>query len=381
MKLLSNINQSVMKNLLVSLLLLVSISSIGQTSQKVSASADPKLGQIVLTDLYGTQLDPEALEANQVIRLKIPVSNLNLTEQVPAGSAQIKIGFGSKLQLDPSFDLNAAGMSSMFTWSASNNSGQLVIVGDLTGQMPVDLEDVYVAFKVKSATLGASTITANFLITNHNSPTILSDADPSNNLSFLHYTVAQKTTAPPVIRINDVARGACAINVVFNIDKEINLSRFDIEASKDGINFVKVGEMPAMNQLSYRTSFSLNSAIEAQTLLVRVRSVDVNGNYLYSVPVSVSGTCEKVAPWSVSVYPNPAVNVKSVVISTAAEFKGKYKVTMYDESGQMIQTKDFQLDRVQNFTYNFGVIANGHYLLQLVNVDGSQSGTLKFEKL
>ena len=65
---LSNINKSVMKNLLVSLLLLVSISSIGQN--KRSALADPKLGQITITNLTGSNLDADALEQNQMIRLR-----------------------------------------------------------------------------------------------------------------------------------------------------------------------------------------------------------------------------------------------------------------------------------------------------------------------
>ena len=382
MKLVSNNNQLVMKNLLVSLLLLVSISSIGQVTYKTSAIADPTLGQIVITDLSGSNLDPEALQPSQLIKLRIPVSNLNTNTKIPAGSAKIKIGFGSKLQLDPTFDMNSSGLGSYFHWTSSSIGGQTEILGDLIGELPVDMQSILVTFKVKTAALGKSTITANFLVTNHNTESILSDENPSNNTSYLQYIIAERPTAPPVVSISDVARGACTINVVFGSDREINLSRYDVEVSKDGINYVKVSEVSAANQLSYRASFPLTPQIEAQTLLVRVKSVDMDGNYRYSTAVSVTGTCEKVLPWGLNVYPNPATDVKSVVITAGSgEFNGKYKVTMFDVTGQLIKTAEMQLDHTTKFTYNFGVIASGKYLINLVNVDGSQSGTLKLEKL
>ena len=382
MKLLSNNNQSVMKNLLVSLLLLVSISSIGQINPKRSAIADPTLGQIVITDLSGAPLDPDGLAPNQVIKLRLPVSNLNTQNKLPAGSAKIKIGFGSKLQLDPSFDLNTPGLSSFFHWTSAMVGGQTVITGDLINELPVDVQNVLVSFKVKTAVIGKSTITANFLVTNHSTGTILSDENPSNNTTYLQYIVAERTVTPPVVTISDVARGACTINVVFGSDKENNLSRYDVEVSKDGINFVKVSEVAAANHLSYRASFPVTPQIEAQTIMVRVKSVDMDGNYRYSTAVSVSGTCEKIQPWGLNVYPNPATDVKSVVITAGdGEFNGKYKITMFDVTGQQIKTTEMQLDHTGKFTYNFGVIAAGKYLINLVNVDGSQSGTLKLEKL
>ncbi len=140
--------------------------------------------------------------------------------------------------------------------------------------------------------------------------------------------------------------------------------------------------MTASNQPSYTTDFALSTAIEAQTLLVRVRSVDVDGKYSYSQPVTVAGMCDNVQPWVLNVYPNPATNVRSVVISsTVGEFKGKYRVSMMDISGQTIQVKEIQLDRTSNFKYDFGTISGGQYLIQVVNMDGSQSGVLKLEKL
>lgn len=382
MLLFSKHKHSYMKSLLIAGILFASFGTMAQQGAKRSAMTDPKLGQIVLTDQAGRVLDADALEAGQLVTLRIPVSNMDHAIPLPAGTTKLKIGFGSKLQLNPSFNMNGAGLNNYFQWTSSMAGGQLQIVGDLVNDLPAYLQDISVTFKVRASVLGKSTITANFLITNHNSVTVLSDMDPSNNISFLQYTIAEKSVKPPVVKINDVARGACAINVVFGSDKEINLSRYDVEVSRDGNNYIKVSEMAATNQINYRANFNITSQIESQTILVRVRSVDMNGNYRYSVPVSVAGVCESAKLWSLNVYPNPATNVKSIMISAAeGVFKGKYKLALIDMSGQTIQTKEMPLDNVSNFRYDFGVIANGSYLIQLVNTDGSQSGTLKFEKL
>ena len=52
-----------------------------------------------------------------------------------------------------------------------------------------------------------------------------------------------------------------------------------------------------------------------------------------------------------------------------------------DMQGQMIQSRQMTLDRVTNFLYEFGHIAGGNYVIEVINADGSQSGALKFEKL
>jgi hypothetical protein len=369
-----------MKQILLACLLLGSLSSMGQEQKKSAAITDPKLGEIVLRDMSGLRLDPEALVMDQVVRLIVPVGNMG--NSIPAGTAKIKIGFGSRIKLDPTFNMNLAGLNHFITWTSSVANGQLELTGELTGEIPMDFEEFDVFFKVKGVMPGRSTITANFLVTNHTGTAVLSDMNPANNVSYLSYAVTAKAAVPP-IKIKQIARGACTVNLVFAPEgAEVNISRYDIEVSKDGVSYVKVSEMAAAGQGSYRTSFALTAAIESPTVTVRIRSVDMDGNYRYSAPVQVAGQCDRVQPWVLNVYPNPATDVRSVVISaTEGTFKGKYKVTMMDVTGLRIKTTELQLDNINNFRFNIGAVAAGQYLIQVINTDGSQSGTLKFEKL
>ncbi|MEO6327347.1 MAG: T9SS type A sorting domain-containing protein [Ginsengibacter sp.] len=276
------------KWLFFSSLLAISLNSIGQNRGAVMA--DPKLGKIELTDLTGYVLDPANLLEDQLIRLKIPVESASHGKPIPAGSCKIKIGFGSKLMLDSQFNLNSAGIGSYFKWTSAINSGQLQVTGELINPLPADLKSVSIDLRVKGTTEGNSTITANFLITNHRTSIILSDEDGANNATSLSYKVSKN--------INQVA------------------------VMPDGD--LKLG-----------------------------------------------------------VFPNPATkDVKSVVIKVAqGKLNGKYKVSLLDITGKLLNAKDLQLNFATNFAYEIGNIVGGQYLIKVVNTDGTQSRVLKFEKL
>ena len=182
------------------------VSSMGSYAQRASVSADTKLGVISLTDDYGVAIDANEITADKVITLKIPVVSNNHGKAIPAGSAKIKIGLGSKLMLDPTFNINNTQLGNYFSWTFADNGGQIQITGDLVNALPVNVTDVTVSFKVKALMQGNSTITANFLITNHNSTVILSDENGDNNAASLGYRVSEKVQAPtPLGEVTDIA--------------------------------------------------------------------------------------------------------------------------------------------------------------------------------
>lgn len=274
-----------LKGLFFAGLFAVSLNSIGQ---KTAVMADPKLGTIALTDISGNVMDANNLQTDQLIKINIPVASESHGKLLPAGSCKIKIGLGSKLELDPQFDLGSAGLGGYFTWTAVVSGGQLQITGDLTKELPADLKSVELAFRVKGAIEGKSTITANFLISNHRTPVVLSDENGANNVAALSYRVIKK---------------------------------FDL------INSVPDGSL------------------------------------------------------KLSVFPNPAKDVKSVVIRVAqGRLSGKYKISLFDLSGKLLRSKELQLNFAPNFTYELGNISSGQYLIKVVNADGKESSVLKFEK-
>ena len=379
MKANSKIKKALCKGLLLSSVLFCALHGVAQQGRAVLA--DPKLGAIKFTDLSGYQMDEAYVQPNELIRLKIPVLNSNHGQALPAGSCKIKIGFGSRLTLDPSFDLNSAAMSSYFRWTAAMNSGQLQITGELIAALPATVTDVDVAFKVMGTEIGKSTITANFLITNHNTFTVLSDEDGANNAAYLQYTVTNRPAPVSVTSIVDLTKEGCSLKVSFDTDREINLVKYEVEVSKDGLSFEKVATVNAAGNLSYNTSFAIPAALQVQKVFVRIKSVERSGRVLYSTEKNISGACEAL-PIKLSVYPNPASGITKVTISaTQGIFDGKYKVKMMDMAGQTMLLKKISLSNVQNFHLELGNIAAGKYLIQVSTADNVQVGLLKFEKM
>jgi hypothetical protein len=161
-------------------------------AQRKPAIVDLQLGTPEITDVRSAQVNTDALLLNQSLLLKMQVGTLINSEVLPVGSCKLKIGLGSKAVLDPAFNLSDVGMDNYFRWSVVTADGQSFLTGELTAPLPSDRRNLTLNLRLKTTEAGSSTITANFLVTNHNTQTIVSDQDGSNNAVSLKYTVTEK---------------------------------------------------------------------------------------------------------------------------------------------------------------------------------------------
>lgn len=344
------------------------------------AFADPATTQMELTSLGGTPLNANLLPINVPILLIVPLFNNSQATAVPAGSIMVKIGLGSKMDIDPGFSLSGSGtLSSYFNWTTSVNNGQTELRGDLIAPLPPDFVG-YATFRVRPIVLLTSTILTNVLITNHNTLILLSDLDGNNNTANLEYTVVTAAGPTPVnfTKVNVLKKG-CNINVNFFTENEINVDHYEIETSKNGTDFIKVGTVAAANRTSYVKDFALTADVMAATIFVRIKSVDIDGSYKYSETKAISGTCNPELIFNI--YPNPVVDMTVAIKATSGVFNGKYKLVVMDMTGRLINTKEVQLNSVTQYSYDLGSIASGKYILKVSNMDGTQSGVIPFEKL
>lgn len=197
MKFNSNVKSLGAKCVIVGAFTLGSLAGFAQS--RVAVTADPKLASIQLANLSGQSLDASNLQADQIVKMKLPLSIDNHGKMLPAGSCKIKISLGSKLMVAPGFDLMSAGLSSYFRWTATEFGGQYQITGELVNALPVSVTAVDLTFSLKVKEEGNSAITANFLITNHNTTTVLSDENGANNASALAYKIASVVPVDPTL--------------------------------------------------------------------------------------------------------------------------------------------------------------------------------------
>ncbi len=357
-----------MKNKLLLLLLVCSLKGFGQVI------ADP-----ALSDMQ-TSVDPSLIPLNSLLTLKVPVRNMNLVNSLPAGTCKIKIGLGSKLALAPGFDLATVNTSNYFNWTSVFSGGQVEITGELVTALPANFLDT-ATFSLKGMILGSSTVTTNFLITNHNTILNLSDENSTNNSTFLPYTVVNGIVPVNFTNVR-ASREGCLITVSFATENEINVHHYEIETSKDAMHYEKKAQLAAANLVHYKYQLAITEDLKSTQLYVRIKSIDNDGQYKYSETKIVSGICDHAA-WKLNLYPNPVDHAtqKLTLQLTTGSFNGKYIFTLSDMSGKILERKNIHLLNTTRFDYVTKSLAAGQYLVRVSNIDGREAATLKFQKL
>ncbi len=362
-----------MKNIFTTILAFLWVTSSAQII------ADPAVSQMSTIVPGGVPVMPTDLAMDFTVQLKVPVFNRNLVNNLPSGSCKIKIGLGSKMELSPGFNLSTINTSTYFNWTAVFTGGQVQITGDLVAPLPANFNDTAI-FLVRGRILGNSTITTNFLITNHNTPVNLSDENPTNNNTFLAYTVVAAQTVPVTFTKVQASRESCNIRVNFDAENEINVDRFEIETSKDGINFQKVAQLAANAGIYYSYTIPISEDITAATVFVRIKSVDKDARFQYSETRQVSGTCgASGGPYQL--FPNPANDQTNylTVKKYAGLFKGKYKIALLDISGRVLSQKDITIMSTPQFNYEISGLPVGEYILNISEY-GGKPVTIKWIK-
>jgi Secretion system C-terminal sorting domain len=370
-----------MKNLIFTTIL---VSSLISNSFGQAVIADPALNVMRTASTVSTSLpvDPTLIPIDSVISLKVPVINYNLNNALPSGTCKIKVNLGSKIVLDPTFDLNTVNTSAYFQWTASNSSGVTQITGDLIAPLPANFLDT-ASFNIKGSILGNSTITTNFLVTNHNTTVTLSDENGANNNAFLSYTIVERSGGPVPVTFTKVvaSKEGCSVKLNFDTENEINVDRFEIEVSKDGIHFEKMGTLATDNSRAYYFSFLITENIKAAQLFIRVKSVDKDAQFQYSDIRKVAGTCDSKSG-AVIIFPNPAAyeTRQFTIRSQQGSFNGIYTVSVSDISGKLMNKKIVTLVNASQFDYDAGTLASGQYIVSIINAATAEKTVVKWQK-
>ncbi len=332
-----------------------------------SVIADPAVGQVVISNTSNENLPAVTpLMPPQVVYiLKLPIRNLSTVNAIPTGSAKVKIGLGSKLILDPSFNLATTNTSTYFNWTLLDNDGQYELLGDGFGMvaLPPNYDDTAI-FLIKGIILGGSTITANFLVTNHNTPIALSDNDGTNNNSSQYYIIVQPL--PVTFTGLYLTKENCGLKVRFTSENEINLSHYEVEYSNDGVRFEKGGEVATNNTRNYIFKLNVPANFTVGNVYVRIKSVDNDGKFQYSEIRMLKDLCDGKA--NIFLYPNPAPSKQRflTIANKAGVFvQGKYLISLFDNSGKLLNTTQQSLQNVAEFKYKLIDLAAGNYFLKM----------------
>lgn len=150
----------------------------------------------------------------------------------------------------------------------------------------------------------------------------------------------------------------------WKVGVENGISSYDVEFSKDGIQFSKVGSVKANNNSNY--SFTHSGIDESPIVYYKLKTVDIDNSVQYSNTLRV---VRNIKGSEFSISPNPVVNQLTI-----SGFSNSGKLQIIDLSGkvlleqQNIQQKDISVD--------ISLLQAGIYFLKY-----SDSEKTKYEKI
>ena len=220
------------------------------------------------------------------------------------------------------------------------------------------LEDNY--FNTKTPLSLNTTSTIDFDITN--------DAGSYNPDRF---RIVFKVLRPVPVTFVDVKAVKQEKNVLISwrVDNEININKYVVEKSNDGVHFIAIGNKSATGSSTY--SFLDEQAIDGVNYY-RIRSEGLGGDINYSKVVKVIFESTP----SISIYPNPVKEDRTIHLKLHKVQKGIIQIRMINHLGQKVMLKTITHNG-GNQEYVISInksIIHGYYTLEVI--DGQNLKTI-----
>ena len=163
----------------------------------------------------------------------------------------------------------------------------------------------------------------------------------------------------------------CNAQVKWSTSNETNLSKFEMEVSKNGVDFDRAGTVKPSS--SNAGNYQFNTTQSSGKSYYRLKIIDRDGSFTYSKVIQISTNCsDKI----VQLFPNP-VKVDQLLNVNISGYDASVKGNLYSSTGQFV--KSYVL---KNGANNLSVenLAQGFYTLR-VSENGSVTETFKLNVL
>ncbi|MCY7292180.1 MAG: T9SS type A sorting domain-containing protein [Ferruginibacter sp.] len=155
----------------------------------------------------------------------------------------------------------------------------------------------------------------------------------------------------------------CTNKLSWQTSSEINVSRFDVEHSNDGINFKTAGTIPAKN-ITTGSSYNFNYPASGNVkTFYRLKGIDVDGKMSFSNIINISSNCKAV---SIKVFPNPVADVLQINIANG----NPSKLVVYNADGKMVIGLTI-LNNGDN-TVNMKYLSKGVYIVKVFGINDTK---------
>ena len=150
-------------------------------------------------------------------------------------------------------------------------------------------------------------------------------------------------------------------NLAWLSKNQSNITKFEIERSLDGNNFIKIADVPANSSLSEYTY--RDKSLSLGVLYYRLKITDLTEKYKYSSVISIN--CGSTKALSLSVIPNP-VNNNSVIL-IYSKMPTEFILSILNLAGTILfQKKQWGTNQQNIISFpELEKLPNGYYILNL----------------
>jgi hypothetical protein len=208
----------------------------------------------------------------------------------------------------------------------------------------------------------------------------ISTASPTNpdagnsygtNLPFSAYTWGVSVFPIPLsVRLISFTATAdkCAAHLTWNTTNEINIDRYEVEKSENGVSYSLAGQVSAQNGTGLNT-YTIKIEQQHKSEYYRIKTMGKDGTYSYSPVQQVHTNC--IAPAnSFNVYPNP-VCYGQAFINFTAEKTSMASLILFNMMGQQAMKKDIIVNQGNNnLLLMINNLPKGTYVIKLSSANG-----------
>jgi len=160
-----------------------------------------------------------------------------------------------------------------------------------------------------------------------------------------------------------VSKSGQNIQLTWSTDKEMNNSHFDVERSFNGIEWKKIAMIVGEGNSNNTNNYSYNDKnTSGPVVYYRLRQVDIDGKSIYS-SIKTIRTGEIISP--VKIYGFQ----KNVVIDLNTTIKSNIKVSVYNNSGQILSEQSYS-NATYKINLNLQHLSSGAYVVRVTDNKG-----------
>ena len=299
----------------------------------------------------------------------------NGPEDAPPANFQVVLSLGSKLMLDPSFDLATASGSNYVTWTYSPTTLQIIGRPYIGAASLPDGVGIFCSFKlVSNNILGTSSLQAKININNDPaSSSPISDIFPGDNGVLLSYgvvTILNNNTT--TLTASKLDCNSFAAN--WSTGNEDNVAKYELQTSANGVEFATTADaLPTGNSIAnnYRKSITLPNNLA--NVFLRLKTIAINGTIKYSSIIRLA-LCDKVSEaWVIKVAPNPVMpNAPFKIVNVNGLFNSDLQIQILNSKGQVLQTHRKAATNLSNIEILPRYLSAGSYFIRALNLTTKQ---------